>query len=159
MIVSQNNLTFRDRVPIVRIANVSGHYTGKIVVDMVNEGSVQEFYLEYENVDGQWLASNACAHCITGYVEHSKVVGVERVYGVGDDEDALAFAIRMNDDQERTANVEVTVIGTHDDGVITIPTNVPDGSTFTPFDEGYKQNGLMNEVGRLQKYQDIFSSL
>jgi hypothetical protein len=142
---------------MIRIANVSGHYTSKIVVELTNEGSVQEFYLDYENADGQWTASNACIFNITGYVERSNVVDVERVFTPNDD--ALAFALRVDDDQELTANVEVTVIGTHDDGVITIPTNVSDGSTFTPFHNGYKQQGWAMEVGRLQKYQDIFSGL
>jgi hypothetical protein len=148
----RNDVTFDTRVPMIHIANVPGHYTAKVAVKLSN-GGVADFYLEYENADDQWIASNACAlnmglDLLSGYAE--------RV--VTPNSDALSFALRVNDKQtDATANVAVTVMGSHEEGIITIPSGVPEGSTFSRFDDGYNDNGWTHEVGRLQKYEEIFS--
>ena len=155
MIISTNDLAFVRYVPMVRIANVPGHYTTKIAVTLANS-SASEFYLDYENVDGQWAASNACVFCVTNGINGDGVIGVRRV--VTPNSDALEFALHVANTQS-TANVVVTTVGEHDEGVITIPTTVPDGCSLVSYDQGYNEKGWTRELGRLQKYQDIFSAV
>jgi len=155
MSFAMNDVEFTTKLPLVRIQNVPGHYLGKIHATV--DTYTLNFYFEFENTGTDWIASNACVHESTSVSERNQIYfrDIERVTST----DALEFFLY---DPQRTdtlnANVSVTVMGTHDAGVISIPTKVADDVTHAPFDEDYVQKKWTLEVGRWQYYVDQMSS-
>lgn len=152
-----------DYAPLIKIADVPGKYTAKIDIFVENTHCALEFFLDYENNNNVWTASNACAMNITNGCSDGGcggIVGIQRATNVS----TLEFMLDMPRSntancQGRTANVSVLVLGEHADGIITVPDSVPDDVTSVHFDDGYRQNGWTMEVNRLGLYHDLFSNV
>ena len=149
--------------PLIRVADAPGKYTAKIDVFVENTQCGLEFFLDYENENSEWTASNACAMAITHGCSDGGcggIVGIRRTTNVS----SLEFVLDMPrsktaSSQSRTANVSVSVIGDHADGIVTIPDAVPDDVVSVSFDDGYRENGWSMEINRLGWYHDLFSSV
>lgn len=145
-------ITFDGDLPLVRISNVPGRYLGEIIVDLDSLQKGFTFYFEFENVDHDWSASNACCMCMTKG-DTTKLDTVRRVTSTND----LEFFIRVPGVTTANGRVSVTVMGTHEPTVINIPDDVSSSATSVPYTDGYREKGWTMELGRLQYYQDIFA--
>lgn len=155
--ISETGVEFTNRrLPLVKIQNVPGKYLGK--VHATADTYALNFYFEYENAGGAWTASNACVldHTLVSDTNSIVVEGVKRVTST----DGLEFFLQGTQTTDTlSANVSVTVLGTHEEGVIVVPDAVPDDATHVSYDDGYPMTSSPAELGRRQYYLDQMSSV
>jgi hypothetical protein len=154
MTVKQNvEIDFDTNVPLISISNTPGRYVAKISTNVESINLCTDFYLEFENESNTWNASNACIFCIRGG-EWCDIDTIKRVTSG----DKLQFFLSLRNCTSNRANVNVTVLGSHADNVISIET-VPKEVECVNYDDGYRDNGWYYEIGRIEYYQDIFDSI